>query len=63
MVANISNVVLALTASATIYINRKWLPKEIRMPIWSAIILVIGVIFWSTFAILATLATFFGVKI
>lgn len=63
MVANISNVVLALTASATIYINRKWLPKEIRMPIWSAIILVIGVIFWSTFAILATLTTFFGVKI
>jgi ABC-type iron transport system FetAB permease component len=43
MVANISNVVLALTA--TIYINRKWLPKEIRMPIWIAVILGIGVVF------------------
>jgi len=63
MVANISNVVLALTAAATIYINRKWLPKEIRMPIWIAVILGIGVVFWSTFAILATLATFFGITI
>jgi Mn2+/Fe2+ NRAMP family transporter len=63
MVANISNVVLALTAAATIYINRKWLPKEIRMPIWIAVILGIGVVFWSMFAILATLATFFGITI
>ena len=63
MVANISNVVLALTAAATIYINRKWLPKEIRMPIWIAVILSIGVVFWSMFAILATLATFFGITI
>ena len=63
MVANISNVVLALTGAATIYINRKLLPKEIRMPVWSAIIVAIGVMFWSTFAILSTLATFFGVTI
>jgi len=63
MVANISNIVLALTAAATIYIGRKWLPKEVRMPIWSSIILAIGVIFWATFAILATLATFFGFTI
>lgn len=63
MVANISNVVLALTAATTIYINRKWLPKEIRMPIWIAVILGIGVVFWSMFAILATLVTFFGITI
>lgn len=63
MVANISNVVLALTGAATIYINRKLLPKEIRIPIWSAVVLAIGVVFWSMFAILATLATFFGITI
>ncbi|MEM1679149.1 MAG: Nramp family divalent metal transporter [Ignisphaera sp.] len=63
MVANISNIVLALTAAATIYIGRKYLPKEIRTPIWSAVILAIGVVFWATFAILATLATFFGLTI
>jgi hypothetical protein len=63
MVANISNVVLALTAAATIYINRRWLPKEIRTPTWAAVILGIGVVFWSMFAILSTLATFFGVSI
>ncbi|MEM2698313.1 MAG: hypothetical protein QXF17_03205, partial [Ignisphaera sp.] len=63
MVANISNIVLALTAAATIRLGRKHLPKEIRMPIWSAIVLVIGIIFWSTFALLATLATFFGLTI
>jgi hypothetical protein len=63
MVANISNVVLALTAAATIYINRRWLPKEIRMPTWTAVILGIGVVFWSMFAILSTLATFLGVSI
>jgi len=63
MVANISNIVLALVAAATIYMGRKWLPREIRMPMWSAVILAIGVIFWLTFAILSTLATFFGVTI
>lgn len=63
MVANISNVVLAITAAATIYMGRKWLPKEIRMPIWSAVVLAIGVVFWAAFAILATLATFFGITI
>ncbi|MCX8167561.1 MAG: Nramp family divalent metal transporter [Ignisphaera sp.] len=63
MVANISNIVLALTAAATIYIGRKVLPKEIRTPTWSAVVLAIGVAFWITFAVLATLATFFGVKL
>ncbi|MEM4672500.1 MAG: hypothetical protein QW366_01840 [Sulfolobales archaeon] len=54
---------LALTAAATIYIGRKFLPKDVRTPIWSAIILAVGVVFWTTFAILATLATFFGITI
>lgn len=63
MVANISNLVLAVTGAATIYINYKFLPREIRIPWWSAVIVGIGVVFWSTFAILATLATFFGFTI
>jgi len=63
LVANISNIVLGLTGLATIYINNKWLPKEIRPPIWMNILLFIGVIFWFTFAALAIGVTFFGLKI
>ncbi|MEM1526726.1 MAG: hypothetical protein QXZ41_03080 [Ignisphaera sp.] len=45
MVANISNIVLVLIAGVNHIHRRKYLPKEIRTPIWSAIILAIEVYF------------------
>lgn len=63
LVANISNIVLGVAGLATIYMNTRWLPKEIRPSIWINLLLFIGVIFWFTFAILAIGVTFFGLKI
>ncbi|MEM3832400.1 MAG: Nramp family divalent metal transporter [Thermoprotei archaeon] len=63
LVANMSNIVLGVTGLATIYINSKWLPKALRPSILIRILLLIGVIFWFTFAFLAIGVTFFGLKI
>ncbi|MEM2501592.1 MAG: Nramp family divalent metal transporter [Acidilobaceae archaeon] len=49
LVANMSNIVYPLTVLANLYINIKYLPKEIKpSPIIVAILLV-GTIFWLTF--------------
>ncbi|MDK6028614.1 Nramp family divalent metal transporter [Ignisphaera sp. 4213-co] len=63
LVANISNIVLGIVAIATAYMNRKWLPKEIRAPLWSTIILILGALFfWFFFAVAMILNQFFGIK-
>ena len=63
LVANISNIVLGIVAIATAYMNRKWLPKEIRAPLWSTIVLILGALFfWFFFAAAMILNQFFGIK-
>lgn len=62
LAANMSNVVLALTGAITLYLNRRYLPEAVR-PGWvSVVLLVVGILFWATFATMSALTNFFGVK-
>ena len=47
--ANIANFTMALSAVATIRLNRKFLPKEFRPPVWREAILVLNLIFFGFF--------------
>jgi len=62
LAANMSNVVLALTGVVTLYLNHKYMPKEIRPGWFTIMLLVLGILFWATFATMSALANFFGVK-
>ncbi|HEY8498560.1 MAG TPA: Nramp family divalent metal transporter [Limnochordales bacterium] len=62
LAANMSNVVLALTGSIALYLNRRYLPQGVR-PGWGTVtLLVIGILFWATFATMSALTNFFGVR-
>ncbi|MBE3599721.1 MAG: hypothetical protein IMX02_13395 [Limnochordaceae bacterium] len=62
LAANMSNVVLALTGIVTLYLNHRYLPREIRPGAVSTVLLSLGILFWATFATMSALANFFGVK-
>ncbi|WP_338823102.1 hypothetical protein MHOCP_13520 [Moorella humiferrea] len=59
---NIANFTLALSALTTIYLNRKFLPKEFRAPLWREIMLVLNALFFGTFFLLFTFNQLFGLK-
>ena len=56
--ANIANFTMALSAVATIRLNRKFLPKEFRPALWREAILILNFIFFGFF-----FSVFFTVKI
>jgi uncharacterized phage infection (PIP) family protein YhgE len=47
--ANIANFTMALSAVATMRLNRKFLPKEYRPALWREIILILNLIFFGFF--------------
>ncbi|HVP78080.1 MAG TPA: Nramp family divalent metal transporter [Thermodesulfobacteriota bacterium] len=47
--ANIANFTMALSAVATIRLNRKFLPKEYRPALWREIVLILNLIFFGFF--------------
>ena len=55
--ANIANFTMALSAIATIRLNRKFLPKEFRPKVWREFILILNFIFFGFF-----FSVFFTVK-
>jgi Mn2+/Fe2+ NRAMP family transporter len=61
--ANIANLIMVITALLTIYINEKFLPKEIRSPMWQHILLVFGAIFWTIFFFFFVTQVLLGIKI
>jgi hypothetical protein len=56
--ANIANFTMAISAVATIRVNRKFLPKEFRPAVWREAILILNFIFFGFF-----FSVFFTVKI
>jgi len=60
--ANIANFTMALSAILTIYLNRKFLPKEFRPALWREILLVLNLIFFGFFFGVFLLNRFFGLK-
>jgi len=56
--ANVANFTMAISALATIRLNRKFLPKEFRPPLWREAILVLCFIFFGFF-----FSVFFTVKV
>jgi hypothetical protein len=52
LVANMSNIVYPLTVLANIYLNNKYLPKEIRPSPLITVALLLGCLFWLTFFVL-----------
>ncbi|MEM2227129.1 MAG: hypothetical protein QXY42_07265, partial [Candidatus Bathyarchaeia archaeon] len=60
--ANIANLIMVITAILTIYINEKFLPKEIRAPVWQHVLLIIGALFWAIFFFFVT-QVLLGIKI
>ena len=50
--ANIANFTMALSAVATIRLNRKFLPKEYRPALWREIVLICNLIFFGFFFIM-----------
>lgn len=47
--ANIANFTMAISAVLTIVVNRKFLPKEFRPPLWREVVLVANLIFFGFF--------------
>jgi hypothetical protein len=47
--ANVANFTMALSAAATIRLNRKVLPLEFRPPVWREFVLILNVLFFGFF--------------
>lgn len=60
--ANIANLTMTLSAILTIYLNRKFLPKEFRPPLWREVMLVANALFFGLFFTVFILSQFFGLK-
>lgn len=52
MAANIAGVVLVIAALHILYINMKFLPEELRPPVWRRVVLVATAVFYGFFAYL-----------
>jgi hypothetical protein len=57
---NIANFTLMLSAITTIYLNRKFLPKQFRAPLWREVMLVFNALFFGTFFLLFCANQLFG---
>ncbi|NLI91117.1 MAG: Nramp family divalent metal transporter [Peptococcaceae bacterium] len=60
---NIANFTMMLCAFTTIYLNRKFLPKEFKAPVWREVILVACALFFGLFFILFFFNTFLGIRL
>lgn len=60
---NIANFTMMLCALTTIYLNRKFLPKEFQAPFYRDIILGCTALFFGTFFILFFFKTFLGISL
>lgn len=60
---NIANFTMTLCALATIYVNKKFLPREFQAPAWRNGILICTALFFGTFFILFFFKTFLGISL
>ena len=60
--ANIANFTMALSAAATIRLNRKVLPKEFRPAVWREVVLILNVLFFGFFFTMFITRKVLGIK-
>jgi hypothetical protein len=61
--ANVANFTMAISALLTVIVNRKFLPKEFRPPIWREVVMVVNTVFFGFFFSLFVLTQFLGLKL
>ena len=61
--ANVANFTMALSAILTVRVNRKFLPREYRPPIWREVIMVINTVFFGIFFTVFVLTQFLHIKL
>ncbi len=61
--ANMAGLMFVFMGIHTVYVNRKFLPKEIQAPLWREVLVVLSSLFFAFFVTVILLNRFFGVGV